>query len=187
MDLDKVLKKRASIRYYTSKKPKYDKIIDAIEAANLAPSPGNLPILKFIIIEDENRIQQIAKACQQEFLQNAQVIVVVCSEPKRVKIMYGERADKYIKHHAGASVENFLLKITDMGLVSCWVGAFSEVTIKNILKIPDEINVEVVLPIAYKAKADKIKQKPKAVLGEVVRFEDWNQKFQKPKRKTSTH
>ena len=42
-----------------------------------------------------------------------------------------------------------------MKLASCWVGAFSETTLKHLLKIPAGINIEVVLPIAYAAKSAK--------------------------------
>lgn len=187
MDFNKVLKTRVSIRNYSPKKPKYDKIIDAIEAANLAPSPGNLPILKFIIVEDEETIEKIAQACRQPFIKKTQVLVVVCSDSKNVDRMYDERADKYIKHHAGAAIENFLLKITDMKLASCWVGAFSDPTIKNALKIPDEIEVEAVLPIAYPSPIDKTKQKPKPNLGNICYFETYGNKYQKPIRKVGGH
>ena len=71
--------------------------------------------------------------------------------------MFEERAEKYIKQHAGAAIENFLLKITDLGLVSCWIGAFSDLTVKNILRIPDEIDVEAILPVAYESKELKNK------------------------------
>jgi len=187
MDLDKVLKQRASIRDYSDKKVKYDKIIDAIEAANLAPSPGNLSILKFLIVEDDEKIQKIAQACQQQFIKKASVVVVVCSDKGNVERMYDARADKYIKQHAGAAIENFLLKITDMGLASCWVGAFSESAIKNSLKIPDEIQVEAVLPIAYESKEKTNKQKPKPNLGNIVYFNEWKNKYKKPVRKIGTH
>lgn len=187
MDLDKTLKTRASIRNYSDKKPNYDKIIDAVEAANLAPSPGNLLILKFIIVEDEETIEKIAQACQQPFIKKAQVLVIVCSDSKKTKIMYDKRADKYIKQHAGAAIENFLLKITDMKLASCWVGAFSEITIKNALKIPEEITIEAVLPIAYPHKTDKTKQKSKPNLGNIVYFDVWNNKYKKPIRKIGSH
>ena len=187
MDLDKTLKTRASIRNYSDKSIKYDKIIDAIEAANLAPSPNNLPILKFLIVEDKETIEKITQACQQLFIKKAQVLVVVCSNSKNVDRLFDKRADKYIKQHAGAAIENFLLKITDMKLASCWIGAFSEVTIKNTLKIPDDIEVQAVLPIAYPHKTDKTKQKPKPNLGNIVFFEEYGNKYKKKPRMTGTH
>jgi len=187
MNLDKTLKTRASIRNYSDKKPSENKILDAIKAANLAPSPNNLQILKFLIIEDSEKINKIAQACQQPFIKKAQVLVVVCSNSKKVDIMFDKRADKYIKQHAGASIENFLLKITDMGLASCWVGAFSEITIKNILKIPDNIKVQAILPIAYRHKIDKTKQKSKTDLGNIIYFEEWDNKNKKEVRKIGGH
>jgi nitroreductase len=187
MNFNKILKTRASIKRYSNKKPSENKILDAIEAATLAPSPGNLQILKFIIVEDEEKIKKIAQACQQEFIKKAPILIVVCSDSKKVDIMYDKRADKYIKQHAGAVIENFLLKITEMRLASCWIGAFSEITIKNALKIPDNIDIQAILPIAYPHKTDKTKQKSKPNLGNVLYFETWDNKNKKEVRKIGSH
>jgi nitroreductase len=187
MDFDKVIRKRASVKKYSDKKVKYDKIIDAIEAANMAPSPGNLPILKYIIVEDQEKINIMADCCQQDFIKDAQVVVVVCSVPKKVHLMYDKRADNYIKQHSGAAIENFLLKITEMGLSSCWVGAFSEKTAKNALVIPEEVSVEAILPIAYETKKDPTKQKQKPNLGNTIYFDKWKNKYQTRVKMTGTH
>jgi nitroreductase len=183
MDFDKVIKKRASIKNYSDKEVKYDKIIDAIEAANLAPSPGNLSIIKYIIVEDKETINNLSDACQQDFIKDAKVLVILCSDSQKVKLMYDKRADKYIKQHAGAAIENFLLKITEMKLASCWIGAFSEVTVKNILNVPEDTEIEAILPIAYQTKSDKTIQKPKIELGRIVYFEKYGNKYKKPVRK----
>ncbi len=187
MDFEKVIKGRRSIRNYSDKKITSDIVMKAIEAANLAPSPGNLPVLKFIIVEDKEKITKIAQACQQPFVRTAPVLIVVCSDAKDTEKMYDERADKYIKQNAGAAIENFLLKITDMKLASCWIGAFSDVSVKNILKIPNEIDIEAILPIAYQAKTDNTKQRPKPGLIETCYFEEWKNKYKKEVRKTGTH
>ena len=183
MDFDKTIKTRASIRNYSDKEVKHDKIIDAIEAASLAPSPGNLSFLKYIIVDDEETKTKIAQACQQYFISSAPFLVVICSEKDNVERMYDKRANIYLRQTAGASIENFLLKITEMKLASCWIGAFSETTIKNILKIPEDVEVEAILPIAYPSKTDKSKQKPKPNLGNIVFFEKYGNKFQRPKEK----
>jgi len=183
MEFNKLVKKRASIRRYSSKKPKITDIIKAIETSNLAPSPGNLSILRYLIIENHETIEKIAQACQQEFIKQAQFVVVVCSDSKKAEIMYDKRAKKYTKHHTGTAIENFLLKIADMDLASCWVGAFSETTIKTALKIPDRIDVEVVLPVGYQLITDKTKQRHKHSLNGKVFFEVYNNQFQKPIRK----
>lgn len=187
MDFNKVIKTRASLRDYSDKEVKYDRVIDAIEAANLAPSPDNLPILRYIIVEDKETIEGIATACQQPFIKKAPVVVVVCSESEKTKIMFDRRADRYIKQHAGAAIENFLLKITEMKLASCWIGAFSEPTIRNLIHVPDHIEIEAILPIAYRTKADKTVQKPKTELGRMVYFEAYGNKYKKPVRRIFPH
>jgi len=187
MDLDKTLKKRTSIKNYSNKAVKDDKIIDAIEAASLAPSPGNLNILKFIIVENEEDIEKIAQACQQPFIKKAPVIIIVCSDSNSIEKMYDKRTKQYVRQHAGAAIENFLLKITDMKLASCWVGAFSESTIKHALKIPDEITIEAILPIAYESKEKTNKQKSKPNLGNIVYFDEWKNKYKKKPRKIRSH
>jgi len=186
MDFNKVIKTRTSIRNFSSKKVNYEKVIDAIESANLAPSPGNLSILKYIIIDNPETIQKIAQACQQKFITKAQYIIAVCSDSKQTKIMFDTRTKKYIRQHSGAAIENFLLKITDMGLASCWVGAYSDITIKRILKIPDEIEVEAILPIAHKSKI-KTKQKPKSNLNNLIYFDVWKNKTKEKPRMIGGH
>ncbi|MBD3252310.1 hypothetical protein GF386_01115 [Candidatus Pacearchaeota archaeon] len=186
MDFDSVIRKRASNRNFGLKKPKIEKIMELIETANTAPSPGNLQILKYLLIEDEEKIAKIAKACRQEWIKKAPWVVIVCSESSKVDIMYDERAPKYIKHHVGAAVENLLLKITNEGLACCWVGAFSEITLRNALNIPESAEIEVVLPIGYPSKIHKANQKPKPHLYTRVYFETYGNSFKEDYRKIWT-
>ena len=176
MNFDDILKSRTSIKEFSSKKPKEEHIIDIIEAGNLAPSPGNLPILTYTIVENKEKINKIAEACQQFFIEQAQVVMVICSNQKNIDIMYDKRSKTYTKQQAGAAIENMLLKITELKLASTWIGAFSEVTIKNALKIPDEINIEAILPIGYPLKGEKTKQKTKPPLETRVFFNTYNNK-----------
>jgi nitroreductase len=180
MDFTETIKKRVSIRKYSDKKPKIVEIVKAVENANLAPSPGNLAILRYLIIEDPNKIEKIAEACQQEFIKQAKILVIVCSESRNVTSAYDIRAKKYIKQHAGASIENFLLNITDLGLASCWVGAFAEDLIKDALEITEEIDIEAVLPVGYISKIHNLKPRKKPLLESRIFFETWKNKYRKP-------
>jgi nitroreductase len=180
MELNEVLEKRASVRKYSDKKIKIEEIIDLIFAANLAPSPGNLAILHYIITEDPKKIKIIADACQQSFIADSPFLVVFCSNPAKSEIMYEEQSPKYVKHHVGAAIENFLLAVTNKGYASCWIGAFSELIIKETLNIPDSIEVEAICPVAYEHKTSKTKQRTKPKLDYRIYFEKWNNKTHKP-------
>lgn len=187
MDFQKVIEKRASVRRFSTKKPPIEKVIELLEASNLAPSSGNMAIVKYIIVEKPDSIQKIAQACQQEFISQSPFVVVICSDSKNVDRAYDKRAATYIKHHVGAVVENFLLKATNEGLASCWIGAFSEETIRNLLKIPDDINLEVILPVGYRPAFDKTIQRPKRSVYERVYFETWKNKMKYPYKKIGEH
>jgi len=181
MDFEKVIKKRASIRRYSSKKVKLEQVMEIIEeAGNLAPSPGNLPIVRYVIVDDPKLVEKIGDACQQQFVQQAQFLVVICTDSKDVEKAYDKRTNMYVKHHVGAVIENMLLKITDMGLASCWVGAFSDNTIRNALNVPDNINIEAVIPIGHQPVYDKTTQKRKPTIENRVYFNAYKNKNYKP-------
>src|SRR3989344_5695370 len=112
MDFDKVVKGRKSVRKFKSKKPDWRDIIEAVDFALKIPLAGNIPSLKFILVSDVKKIQDLADACQQDFISQASYVVVVCSDPKDVVRSYDlEMGERYIRQQAGASIEQFLLKL----------------------------------------------------------------------------
>jgi len=183
MEYDDVMRERASVKNYSSKRPDILMVMDCLEAANLAPTPGNLGLLKYTIVENQEKKDEIASACQQPFIANAPYLVVVCTNIKDAELMFDKRAKKYATQHAGAAIENFLLKITELGLVSCWIGAFSDRMIKDTLSIPDDIEIEAILPVAYRPTSDHTVQKRKHTLDARVFFEKYGNKFRKAKEK----
>ncbi len=183
MEFNEVIKKRASIRKYALKKPSIELVMKALEFANLAPSPGNMAILKYVVVENKEKIAKIAEASQQEFIKQAQILVLFCSDSKRPSSIYEDKTDKYIKQHAGAAIENFLLKITELGLATCWIGAFVDESVREILRIPEDIAIEAIFPIGFQAKLDKTKQKNKPPLFERVFFEQWKNRYHYPLEK----
>jgi len=182
MELDKAIKTRHSSRRFKTKSPEWRDILKAIDAARLAPLAGNIQTIKFILVSDEDKIQQIADACQQDFVGTVSYIVVFCTSPKQCERAYDKRALKYCLQQAGAAIENFLLKITDLGLSACWVGAFNDEQIKKILKIPEEVIVEAVFPVGYEMpKVSKQRLKPS--LDECIFFDEWKNKYMKAIKK----
>lgn len=177
MNLDEAIKKRHSVRKFLTKKVNWRKIIEAIDAARLAPLAGNIPTLKFILVDDPEKIASLAEAAQQDFIAQTDYVVVVCSNTEQLKRMYGERGEKYARQQAGAAIENFLLKITELGLATCWIGAFYDEEVKKILKIPENIDVEAFFPIGY--EFGKEKQKPKPELSASLFFNEWGNKYMK--------
>ncbi len=160
MDLDKAIKSRSSVRKFKSKKPDWRDIIECIDSARFVPSAGGNYTLKFILVDNPESIQKIAEACQQDFIATAHYVVVVCSNPERLKNAYGKQGENYSRQQAGAGIQNFLLKIEEAGLSTCWIGYFVESQIKRELKVPEEVNVEAVFPIGFEFEKKRTKKAP---------------------------
>jgi nitroreductase len=176
MELNKAIKSRHSCRSFKEKKkPSWEDVVLAIDAANYAPLAGNISTLRYIVVEDEANIKKLANACQQRFIQDVRYLVVVCSDNSQIKKVYGERADKYSKQQAGAAIQNFLLEIENLGLASCWVGAFEDSEVRFILGISDDIEIEAILPIGYEMGSYKKRKLPN--LDNYLFFDKWKMRF----------
>jgi nitroreductase len=181
MELDKAIKNRHSVRKFTNKKPNWRTIIECIDSARFAPMAGNNYTLKFILVDDEEKIRKIAKASQQRHVGEVKYIVVACSNSSRPVNAYGEKGEVFCRQQAGAAIQNFLLKIEESGLATCWVGYFVEEQIKKLLKIPDEATIEAIFPIGYEFDKKK-KGKAKIDLDRILYFNSYgNSKMKEPK------
>lgn len=150
MDFEEVLNKRRSIRLYKQKIVERDKIYKIINAGILAPSAGNLQSWNFTLVDDtEVKNQIITAAMQQDWMFNAQIIVI-CSNPENTKKFYGLRGDAlYTVQDCAAAIENMLLEATNLGLGSCWIGAFDEKAVSRILKLPNDLRPQAIITIGY--------------------------------------
>ncbi|HLD37888.1 MAG TPA: nitroreductase family protein [Candidatus Nanoarchaeia archaeon] len=176
MELDKAMQSRKSVKKFSKKKPDWRKIIEAIDSVRYSPMAGNLFSLKFILVSDKEKIQQLSKVSEQEFVADAQYVVVVCSNPLRTLNAYGERSENYLRQQTGAGIQNFLLKLEEFGLSTCWIGHFVDEKVKNILKIPKDINIEAFFPIGYESEIAKTKQKRKIELDRILYFEEYGKR-----------
>ncbi len=59
----------------------------------------------------------------------------------------------------------------ERGLGSCWIGAFQEDQVEEILGIPDKIRVVVMLALGYPAEAPLARQRKR--LEEIVAYNGW--------------
>jgi len=180
MRLEEAIKKRRSVRRYLDKKPDWRKIIRAIDSARFAPSAGGHFALKFILVSDKKKIQKLAEAAQQNFVGTAKYVVVAVSDNSQLVRNYGDRGARYASQQAGAAIENFLLSLTEQGLVTAWVGYFYDEQVKEVLEIPDDLIVEAIFPIGRETKV-KTSGKLKKELDNILFFDKWGNKEMVPK------
>ena len=176
MELDKAINSRKSVRKFSNKKPDWRDIIECIDSIRHAPMAGGNFSIKAILVDDMEKINNISKACQQDFVSGANYLVIICSAESRTTNAYGSKGKDFLRQQAGAAIENFLLKIEEKGLDTCWIGYFSEEQIKKELKIPENSKVEALFPIGYASKQFKIKPKRRISLDNVLYFNVYGKK-----------
>lgn len=166
-----IIKKRRTIRSFKDKNVSDDDLIKILEAGNCAPCAGKLSNWRFIIVRYEKDIERLAKACfNQEWISDASVLIVVCSDSVRIRSIYGERGEMYAIQNTAAATENMLLEATELGIGSAWIGAFDSDEIVKILEVPDHIDIHTVVALGYSNESPRV---AKVNLSDLVYFDKW--------------
>lgn len=150
MDILDIIKNRRSIRKFQKKEISEETIDKLIEALIWAPSAGNLQSRKFYFVFNEKIKEKLAEAAfGQDFIIQAPLVIVGCADEK-ISFLYGERGKNiYAICDVAASVQNVLLLAHNEGIGSCWIGAFNEKKVSEILNLPKNLKPIVILPIGY--------------------------------------
>jgi len=161
MDLFDCISQRRSIRKYLKKHVEWEKVGRIIDAGRLAPSSGNIQDWQFLVVDNEHKRHAIAEASlEQSWMADAPIQIVICCITMHGRQMYGMRGERlYSIQNCAAAVENMLLAATDLGLGSCWVGAFDEDKVCHILGIPERARPQAIITIGYAAEHLDMPQK----------------------------
>ena len=176
MDFDKVITKRQSTHAFSSKKISWKDMVNAVEAVRQGPWADNTCSCKFLIIEEPKTIAKLAQLADQLWIADATGMIIVCNKEKMLEKMHGERGRIYARQQAGAAINTLLLKLTDLGLQSCWVGSYDDKKIRELLEIPGDVTIEALIPIGYASSSPKKKPEPrKKTLVTLLTWEKWGE------------
>ncbi|MCD6109116.1 MAG: nitroreductase family protein [Thermoplasmata archaeon] len=172
MELKEVIMRRCSVRSFKETDFPLEIVTEILEYANMAPSAGNLQARDFIVVTDDEIKYELASAAfGQMFIVEAPVVVVACANLKRIA-PYGKRGeDLYCLQDATAAIEHILLMVTDFGLGSCWVGAFNENKVSEILNLPSYIRPVAIIPLGY--SDEKESESSRMDIKELIHYNKW--------------
>jgi len=151
MDLFEVVEKRRSIRKFKPKRMTTKNLRKILETGRLAPSGGNRQPWYFIVVRQPETKKALAIAANnQAFVADADVVIAALGDPtvSAAKLPYTLSSTRLpYKQDPMIAVEHMILAATALGYGTCWIGAFNEVEVKKILKIPKSLAVVALLPI----------------------------------------
>jgi len=137
---------RCSVREYDQQEVPDADITYILNCASSAPSAGNLEGWDVVIVEGQEDRELVADAAYgQEHVQKAPVLLVVCANYVRSMSRYGERGILYAIQDATIACTYMMLAAHARRLHSCWVGAFREEDVKEILNLPGHVRPVAIL------------------------------------------
>ncbi len=179
MELVKAIEERRSIRKYEEKDISDDILLELIRCATLAPSGHNRQPWKFQIVRGELK-NKIADTLYQKTKDiegsTAPHTSRIITETPVLLVVYltEEMSENYLYDilSIGGAIENILLRATDLGLGSLWIGNTSliEPELKEILNT--DLRVISTIAIGYKAQSPHAR--PRKKLEEVIFSEKAN-------------
>ncbi len=167
--------KRYSVRNYKSTPVPQEKMRRCIEAARLAPSACNSQPWTFIIVDDPELVNELAKAAFEGLLDfnnfafKVPVFVLIVSERQKMFAKFGGVVKKknFSLMDIGIAAEHLCLQATEEGLGTCILGWFNEKKMKKILSIPKLKRVELIIAVGFSAD-EEIPHKKRKSMDEIL-------------------
>lgn len=141
MEVFKIISERRTIRKYRKEPIPEDALERILEAGRLAPSAGNRQPWSFIVVKDESIKSRLVDACRgQKFVGEAGAVIVILGD---------QNISRWYRQDPIIAASFMTLEAYEEGLGVCWIGAFEEDKVKQILKIPENLSVIILLTVGF--------------------------------------
>ncbi len=161
MDFLDLVKKRHSVRVYEDKKISERDLKYILEAAQFAPSAFNAQSFKFIVVQNKEKITQIATAAEAPFAAKAPAIVVAIGL---------DTTNKYNQTDVSIALDHLQLAAAEKKIGSCWVGTLGHENVDKLFDLPGKSKIYAVMSLGY--DAGKQMPKKRKFFGDLFEIED---------------
>jgi nitroreductase len=151
MDFETVVKRRRMCRAYSDRDVPPEKVNRILDLACRYPSAGHTEPQEFIVVRDQWVKGALARAALgQMFVAQAPLVIVVVSDTRRSAQRYGARGVRFYSIIDGAFVAMIiLLAAVDEGLGACFVAAFHDREVQQVLGLPTDVRPIGIIPVGY--------------------------------------
>ena len=149
MTVMQAIEARRSIRHYTQQPVTDEELMAVLEAGRLAPSARNAQSWQFTAVREKSLLERLAVDCNgQQMMTETPAALVVWSHGDRT-MGCGQSAATV---DCSIALSFMLLRATELGLGSCWLGAFDANAVKRTLALPEDAVVVAVTPLGHPAE-----------------------------------
>lgn len=155
MDFERLILTRQSDRRYLPDPVSREDVLKCLEAARMAPSACNSQPWKFVVVDDKEKLMEMADAAEglgmNKFTRGVPVMVAVVLEKMNATARLGSllKHKDYSMLDLGMAVEHFCLQAADLGLGTCIMGWFDEKRIARLLGVPRRKRIPLIISLGY--------------------------------------
>jgi nitroreductase len=132
MHVKEAIAERRSIRQYAETSIPQEHMDILFKALQLAPSASNLQNWEFIFVRDPDLKKDLVSACYlQKFVGECTYFIAGVADPSL----------KWHMVDITIALTNFTLQAVELGYGTCWIGAFNEFMVKELLGVPEDRKV----------------------------------------------
>ena len=158
MDVYEAVIKRRSIRRFKDLPIPYDVLEKCVDAARLAPSGRNSQPCEYVIVDDDRLLPEVFDNLKGWAGQPSSIgapppgqrpvayIIILINNALEMNPVAGRRVATY---DVALAAENAMLVATAEGIGSCPFLSFKESTLKEVLNLPDNYEIALVLGLGY--------------------------------------
>lgn len=161
--------KRYSVRAYKPDPVGEEKLQQVLEAARLAPTAANRQPFQLIVITTRGKEADLGRIYSRPWFVQAPIIICACVISSQAWIRRDNK--NYCDIDVAIAMDHLTLAAADLGLGTCWIGAFDPQAAREILGLPDEVEPIAFTPLGY--PDDQPKEKIRKPISELVRYEHW--------------
>ena len=163
-DFMEIIKGRRSIRHYEDTEIPQEVLNTILESVRWAPSWNNSQCWEVVVVQDAAVKEQLQASLPPKVnpamkaMVQAPVVLALCGRLKRSGCYKGLAITKFgdwFMFDLGIACQNICLTAYRLGLGTVVVGAFDHVKAADVLNVPSECELLVMIPLGYPAKEGK--------------------------------
>ena len=148
MDFLELATSRYSVRSFSSRTVEPEKIEKILQAAKVAPTAVNFQPQKIYVIKSP---EAMAKLAAIRPLFGAPLAVIVCYDESLSGKNSRDAGPDSGEVDASIVCTHMMLQAWELGIGSCWIGAFSPAAVSEAFGIPANEHPVAILPLGYPA------------------------------------
>ncbi len=169
MQFSELIKKRYSVRSYKADPVEDDKLEQVLEAARLAPTAANRQPFQFLVIHTAGREEELRRIYGQPWFVQAPIVICACGIHEQAWVRRDSKS--YCDVDVSIAMDHLILAAADLGLGTCWIGAFDLTATREVLGLPEDVEPMAFTPLGY--PNDEPRPKKRKPLAELIRYERW--------------